>query len=69
MTMWMVFDTQAEAQTYADAATAALPHGPGDVTAQWDAPRELADGRGIVAATSGGVEWQEDWAMPQGDTP
>ena len=59
--MWQVFETAADAQAYADAATAALPKGPGDVTAEWDTPRALTDGRWVVAGHGEGVEWQEDW--------
>lgn len=60
-----VFDTQAQAQDYADAEAAKLPRGPGDVTTQWDIPRQIADGRWVVACMDGdGVEWQAEWQIP-----
>lgn len=61
--IYAVFDTQAEAQAYADAATAALPRGPNDKTEVWDTPRECADGRWAVVSTDGegGIEASPDW--------
>lgn len=67
--MWMVFDTEPEAQAYCDAATASLPRAPGDVTEAWDAPRALTDGRWVVAAVTDGIEWQEDWILPEPVAP
>lgn len=61
--MWMVFASLTEAQAYCDAATASLPHAPGDVTAVWDTPRELTIGQWVVMATSDGVQWQPDWTL------
>jgi hypothetical protein len=46
--MWMIFATEAEAQAYADAATAALPRLPENVTQVWAVPRQIADGRWVV---------------------
>jgi len=67
---WMIFDTLDEAQTYADNATSLLPHGPGDVTAAWDVPRALTDGRWLVAAYSGeGVPWDDTWELVVPDVP
>jgi hypothetical protein len=60
---WMIFDTEAEAQAYADESTALLPHGNNDVTQVWDIPRALTDGCWVVAAVSGGEPWQDGWAV------
>jgi hypothetical protein len=62
--LYQVFDTQDEAQAYADAAAERLPRGPGDVTTAWDIPREIKDGRWVVACMDGdGVEWQDEWTV------
>jgi hypothetical protein len=64
--MWMIFNTEPEAQAYCDEATATLPNNPGDVTLVWDTPRALADGRFVVSAFGeGGQEWGDDWALPE----
>jgi hypothetical protein len=63
--MWQIFNTQAEAQAYADHEAEALPRGPGDVTIEWADPQQLADGRWVVSCMDGdGMEWQEDWVLP-----
>ena len=46
--MWMTFATESEAQAYANAATAALPRQPENVTQIWAVPRQIADGRWVV---------------------
>lgn len=46
--MWMIFATEAEAQSYCDAASASLPRRPGDVTLEWDVPHPLANGQWAV---------------------
>ncbi len=55
--MWMIFDNLLAAQAYADAAAALLPHGPDDVTTEWDTPHLLTDDTFAVFARDGeGVE-------------
>ena len=61
--MWLIFPSRSEAQAYADAATAALPLGSENVTQAWDTPRELTDGRWVVAAVEDGEPWGEDWVL------
>lgn len=63
--LYQIFDTQIEAQAYADAEAEHLPRGPGDITTAWDIPRQLADGRWVVACFDGdGIEWQAEWVLP-----
>lgn len=60
--LYQVFDTQAEAQAYADAEAAHLPRRAGDITTIWDIPKQIANGSWIVSCVDGdGVEWQEEW--------
>ena len=66
--IYQIFTTLADAQAYADLETEALPRGPGDTTTVWDIPRQLVDGRYVVACADGdGMEWQPDWQLPEPD--
>ena len=40
-----VFNTQDQAQAYADQETAKLPRGPLDITRLWDIPKKLKNGK------------------------
>jgi hypothetical protein len=64
--MWKIFTAIEAAQAYADAGTDKLPRQPGDQTVIWDIPRELADGRFVVADhDETGTAWQDEWVLPE----
>lgn len=59
---YKVFETQAQAQEYADFESAKLPKTEGCVTTAWDIPRQTKTGQWIVASADGhGVEYDPDW--------
>ena len=66
--IYAVFNTQAEAQAYADNATAALPCGPNDATSVWDTPRECVDGRWAVVSTDGEGESDVEFSVDETTT-
>lgn len=70
MTLWKIFNTEAEALTYTNAeAVAHLPLHASDVTRRLADPQKLIDGRWVVQCFDGdGMPWQPEWALlqPQG---
>jgi hypothetical protein len=58
--LYKIFETQTEAQSYADAVSSSLPRGAGDVTDIWDIPRQTVNNQWAVAsADSTGEEAPE----------
>jgi hypothetical protein len=61
---YLIYNTEAEAQAYADAASAILPHGDSDITIVWDIPQLITNNRWVVASTDNtGEPWGEDWSI------
>ncbi len=76
--MWVLYLTKADAQAFADKATANmhLPLGPNDVTRQWDVPKATGDGKWgvctpddpklLVGATRGEATAKPTWPADPG---